>query len=299
MKYTHIPVLLKEVVDNLNLKSGKLAIDCTFGIGGYSQTILKKFENVKLYSFDLDSKISKPYVLNLQNEFQERFNFKNENFKNIDIIANEENKKENFVDGICYDLGLNSIQLSESERGFSFKNENNGPLDMRMNSDSYEYPLASEVLNSLNEYDLIDMFKEGGENKMAFKLSKEIIKFRSIKPFETTNEFTNLIEKVYGNKKMLKNKRNSSTKAFQALRIYVNDEFRSLKISLEKSNKLLKIGGRMCIVTFHSGEERIVDQFLSQNKNLKLLKTISPEEEEIESNPRSRSSILRVIEKKK
>ena len=159
--FTHIPVLLKEVIENMNLKNSKIVIDCTFGIGGYSKKILEENENLKLFSFDLDSKISKPYVINLQNEFKNRFHFKNENFKNIDLIIKEEIEKENFVDSICYDLGLNSIQLSESKRGFSFKEENNGPLDMRMNSNSNEFPLASDVLNSLNHYELIDMFKDG------------------------------------------------------------------------------------------------------------------------------------------
>jgi 16S rRNA (cytosine1402-N4)-methyltransferase len=134
------------------------------------------------------------------------------------------------------DLGVNSIQLAESNRGFSFKMENNGPLDMRLNSMSDDYPMASDVLNSLNESDLIKMLKEGGETKNAVRIARGIVQYRAMKPFQSTLELVNIIQSVYGNEKF-KN-RNVATKSFQSLRIYVNEEYTNLKVSLSKCESL-------------------------------------------------------------
>jgi 16S rRNA (cytosine1402-N4)-methyltransferase len=239
MKSLHIPVLLKEVLENLNISKCKTIVDCTFGIGGYTESILR--HNINVYSMDLDSQISSTFVSKLKNEFGEKFQFKNDNFKNIDKFI-----QHTTVDGIIYgensifnknvDLGVNSIQLAESERGFSFKKENNGPLDMRLNALSEDYPMASDVLNSLNESDLIKMLKEGGETKNAVRIARGIINHRALKPFQSTLELVDIVQSVYGNEKF-KN-RNVATKSFQSLRIYVNEEYNNLKVSLSKCESL-------------------------------------------------------------
>lgn len=280
----HIPVLLKETILNLTKNGGKRFLDCTFGCGGYTREILKNVPESVVYSVDLDAEISKPHVERLKTDFGERFQFFHDNFKNID--------KYNWkpFDGVVYDLGVNSLQLDIPERGFTFKEIEKIPLDMRMNRLSKDGYTAADVLNNLSERELIKVFKEGGEESHATKIAKKIIERRKNNLyFYQTKELIDLIKEVY----QKKTKKNVCTKAFQSLRIYVNDEMNNLITSLNHVPNLLENKGRLCVVTFHSGEDKIVKKF----GKLKSLDYIEPSNEEIEKNPRSRSAKLRVFEK--
>ena len=299
-KTQHYPVMLNQVLSIISPQHGGTFIDCTFGGGGYSKAILK-YPNTKVLAIDRDS-IVKQYADVLKKRFPGRFNFFQDKFSNIDkIIQANENPKS-----IIFDLGLSSFQLSDDKRGFSFKSKNS--LNMQMGLNKYT---AYDVVNFLDKECLANIIKIFGEEKDNRKIAQRIIKRRNVKPIKTSEELASIVNEV---KKNYNNyKKNTATKTFQAIRIFVNQELTELIIGLILASQLLSDGGVLVVVSFHSLEDKIVKNFFNLyselNKNpsrylpfkkkkdglFKLLskKPIVPNKKEINENIRSRSAKLR------
>lgn len=298
----HIPVLLNEVINNLNIVSNGTYVDCTAGFGGHSQAIIDRLKDGKIICFEQDSEA---YDF-LREKFKNKKNVKiiNENFTFIDREIKEK------VNGIVFDLGVSNYQLTCQKRGFSYKID--GPLDMRMNQKNKL--TAATIINTYPKEQLIAIFKNYGEVKKPQKIVDEIIKIRKQKPIITTLQ----LQKIICNK--IKNpirRKHPAKTYFQALRIAVNDELNSLKQGLKKAINLLKKRGILAVITFHSLEDRIVKQFfkdvstphdfyshdvplyqkIKPNYCLITKKPITPTIEEIEKNHKSHSAKLRVLQK--
>lgn len=310
-KNFHIPVLLNEVIQYLNLKPNKNYIDCTLGFAGYAQKILEATKpSGKYLGIDLDPKAIKESKKVLS-KYGERVILVNENFVNLGEIA--EKYQYNSVDGILFDLGLSSFQLEDQQRGFSYKAL--GDLDMRFGEKSGNYQ-AKDVLNKYKEEDLMEIFKKYGEFKtgQAARLAKIIIKKRKAKIIETADEFREIVIAIIPSKFK---KEPILSRAFQALRIYVNDELNNLEKALQDALNILNKKGRMVCISYHSLEDRIVKNFLKREskdcicppeipkcicdhqKSLKILtkKPIIAQDSEIKKNIRSRSAKMRVAQK--
>ncbi len=283
----HKPVLLKESLENLNIKPYGHYIDCTLGEGGHSIEILKKLnEKGSLLSIDRDKDaidfVKKNYKEEL--EKQKNWTIKKANFKNINEILNKK------VDGILMDLGLSSRQLEASKRGFSYL-EGSQDLDMRMDEE-----LSAKAIDILNFYDektLAKIFKEFGEERNARRIAK-LIK-ENITEIKTVQDLNNIISRAVPAAFADKYK-HPSRRVFQALRIAVNDELGNLREGLKNSFEMLKKDGRIVVISFHSLEDRIVKQFFKE-KGIKS-EIIVPTQDEINRNPRSRSAKMRVLIKK-
>ncbi|WP_459563195.1 16S rRNA (cytosine(1402)-N(4))-methyltransferase RsmH [Candidatus Psyllophila symbiotica] len=282
-KYKHISVLLNESIENLKIKSDGIYIDSTFGCGGHSKIILSKLgKKGKLFSLDRD-----PESINIANNIKDsRFKILNLNFSNLYKI-NLNGK----INGILFDLGLSSIQLDNPNRGFSFIND--GILDMRMNQKIGNS--AIDWLNNSNIKEMCHVFKKFGEERFSKRISKAIYKYNKIKPITRTKELSNLVKlncsKFYDTK-------HPATRIFQAIRIYINNEIEEIKNGLKHSLKLLSSKGRLCIISFHSLEDRVVKNFIKFNSSkFKSLGKIKPSLIEIKKNIRARSAILRIAEK--
>ena len=299
LEFSHFPVMLNEVLKISLPSTEKIFIDCTFGAGGYSREILK-FKNTKVQAIDRDQK-ALIIAEDLEKKFPERFKFYQIKFSKLDTIT------EGYVDVIIFDLGLSSIQLDDLERGFSFKSKKK--LNMRMGLNKVS---ALDVINNLSEKDLKLIIKILGDEKEASKIAKNIVKFRNIKKIMNTSDLVKIIEK--SKKKNYSNKINPCTKTFQALRIFVNKEITELIKGVINAAKILKPGGKILVVSFHSLEDRIIKYFFtnfSKNKSRpsrylpdsKITDTalfdeyknqvFRPTKKEIESNNRSRSAKLR------
>lgn len=288
MNNYHKSVLLQETIDGLNVRPGGKYIDATMGGGGHTKSILEKGGLV--LGIDADQDAIK-YV-------KENFKLKlaQANFRDIDRIAKENGFDQ--VSGILFDLGLSSHQIDEAERGFSYIKS--GPLDMRM--DQRLGVKASDLVNALGKKELIDLFRTLGEEPNANKIADLVIKRRKIALFKTTDDLTLTLATAYGFRTINDFARAVSGKrVFQALRIAVNDELGSLKEALPKAIDLLDRGGRICVITFHSLEDRIVKKaFIEFEKNGKgkilTKKPIFPTEEEVKENGRSKGAKLRIFE---
>ncbi len=301
----HESVLLTESIDYLNLNQSSIVVDCTLGYGGHSSHILKKISHGFLYAFDQDSEAIKHAKLKLQ-AIANNYEIINTNFVNI---KEEITKRINQVDGILFDLGVSSPQLDETQRGFSF--HKNAKLDMRMNQN--QKLTAYDVVNNYSLNQLIKIIKEYGEEKYASSIAKGIINSRKIKPIETTLELADIIKQNVPEK--YRRTTHPARKTFQAIRIEVNDELNVFEKALKDSLDLIKVGGRICVITFHSLEDRICKQIFKevssipkQLQNLplipdeyqpkfKIIANIKPSDAEIKHNNRSRSARLRVIER--
>ena len=303
--FSHVPVLLNETLDGLDIKPGGVYIDGTCGGGGHSEQIAKQLTAGRLLGIDRD-----PDAVKAASERLSPYNAKvvYGNYSDIAEIAAEEGISA--ADGILLDLGVSSHQLDAAERGFSYRLD--APLDMRM---SQEGETAADLVNSLSEEELSRIFFEYGEEKFSRKIAAEIIRQREDKPIETTGELADIIGRAVPAK--FKRDKNPCKKTFQALRIAVNHEFEHLDKGLDAAFELLKSGGRLCVITFHSLEDRIVKQrFASFCKGCicppdfpqcvcgrtprgKLInkKPIEASERELAENNRSRSAKLRIIEK--
>ena len=299
---SHYPVMLNEVLKICNPASGGNFIDCTFGYGGYSNALLS-FPKTKVIAFDRDYQ-TKKYAEKTKQNFKSRFSFHNKKFSELSKIINDKTK----FDVIIFDLGLSSMQIFDLDRGFSFNSKSS--IDMRMGLNSIS---AQEVVNSFSQSTLNEIFKFFGEEKESFKISKNIINDRKKSPILTNFELAKIIKK--SKKKNFNNKINVSTKVFQALRIFVNKEFSELINGLIEATKLIKSGGKIIVISFHSLEDRIVKFFFtnySKNKSKtyryvpelskeKTLfenyrnKIIVPNQREIQKNHASRSAKLRFI----
>jgi len=294
MKKIHIPVLLNEVIDNLNIKDNGFYIDCTLGDGGHSFEIYKKLnQHGLLLSTDQDIHAIDFVKEYYKENIKRNWIIKKSNFSNIDILVQDIDRKPN---GVLMDLGLSSRQLENSyDRGFSYL-ESEEPLDMRM--DDELGVTAKDLLVVLSEKDLTTLFIKYGEERFARKISKEIKK--CITDINTVGDLTRLVYRVVP--AAHQSSKNPSRRVFQALRIAVNDELNSLKIGLDKSFKLLNSKGRLCVISFHSLEDRIIKNYFNNlvesGEGLLLTKeNIAPTDQEVRDNPRSASAKLRVIEK--
>ena len=292
MDKIHVPVLLNESIDSLNIDPNGFYIDCTLGDGGHSQAILKQLNpEGLLLSIDQDS-----YAIEFVKSYyksQDNWIIKQSNFRDIDKLANEIGRVPN---GILMDLGLSSRQLEESHnRGFSYQEETE-PLDMRMNTNLGV--TALDILTVLDERQLARLFLEYGEERYSAKIAKAIKK--ELNNIKTVGDLTRLIYKVVPANNSFKN---PSRRVFQALRIVVNDELESLKEALDKSFELLQSDGRLSIITFHSLEDRIVKNYFSDKARsgegeLLFKSPIAPTDIELEQNSRSASAKLRCLIKK-
>ena len=302
----HISVLLNECIENLNIKEDGIYVDATLGYAGHSSQILKRIARGCLFAFDQDGEAIE-YSTKILDQINDNYEIINNNFVNI----KEELEKRNIkgVDGILFDLGVSSPQLDEAERGFSFHND--AKLDMRMNQK--QELSAYEVVNTYPKEKLIKIFYEYGEEKFSKSIAEAICKYRETKPIETTLELTEIIKNSVPEK--YRRLHHPARKVFQAIRIDVNNELNVLEKALHDSLELLNPGGRICVITFHSLEDRIVKNIFKEatkenelykgmpnipdeyKTKYKLIGKYKPTKEELENNNRSRSAILRVIER--
>lgn len=302
----HESVLLKESIDYLNLNSKSIVVDCTLGYAGHSSNILKKIKEGFLYAFDQD----KEAIIKADERLKKintNYEIINKNFVNL---KEEIKKRTNKVDGILFDLGVSSPQLDEDYRGFSFHKD--APLDMRMNKD--QKLSAYEVVNNYSKEDLTKILKTYGEEKYANAIAEGIARSREKKKIETTLELVEIIKANVPEK--YKRDKHPARKTFQAIRIEVNDELNVFKKALKDALDLIDINGRICVITFHSLEDKICKQIFNEVSNVpkelqslpilpekykpkyKVIAHIKPTKEEIEKNNRSRSATLRVIERR-
>lgn len=299
---SHTPVLVDAVIEYLRGSSPEgRYIDCTVGSGGHAQTILRSFPGSQLLGIDAD-----PQAIRLaRSVLPQDTVLVNANFAQIEIIATIHDFRP--VDGILFDLGLSSMQLSETGRGFSFSHD--APLDMRF--DPKQDVTASEIVNNYPENELARLLYQYGEEPASRKIARHIVKHR---PIRSTVELANVIVQAVGQRR---GRIHPATRSFQALRIAVNRELDNLSSALRQSINLLRSGGRLIVISYHSLEDRIVKHFLSleshgcicppstpvcvcgHSPTIKLLsrKAIQPSQEEINRNPRSRSARLRAAEK--
>ena len=311
--FNHTPVLLEAVIDSLSPESGKVYVDGTLGAGGYTKALLDS-ANCIVVGIDRD-----PYAISynklLSKGYPDRLHLICGHFGNMNAHLSDCGLSE--VDGVALDLGVSSLQIDNPDRGFSFGQD--GPLDMRM---SQSGKTASELVNSLDQDDLADIIYKFGEERLSRRIARAIVAARENEPIETTTRLAEIIRSVKRNQnRSKKNKRNKidpATRTFQALRIEINDELNELQLGLNEAEKVIKPGGRLAVVSFHSLEDRNVKIFLRQRSGndqrgsrhrpdsteyreptWRLLKkrAIKPTEAEISSNPRARSARLRIAER--
>ena len=305
----HIPVLLNEVIEGLNITSDGIYLDCTLGRAGHSQEILKRLKTGLLIGLDQDQDAIEKSDMVLK-QISDQYRLVKTNFKNLKQVLENSNIPE--LDGILMDLGVSSPQFDEKERGFSYRED--ARLDMRM--DKEQSLTAYEVVNNYSLESLVTIFKEYGDERFAYPIAKNIVKQRTVKPIETTFELVEIIKRSKPNKELQK-VGHPAKQVFQALRIEVNDELNVLKVAIKDALSVLKPHkGRLAIITFHSGEDKIVKAlfkeasvvegnrndlpFMEKEKEYRLVthKPIVPTEEEVERNHRSVSAKLRIIERK-
>jgi 16S rRNA (cytosine1402-N4)-methyltransferase len=291
----HNPVMLSEVLETLSPCESETYIDATFGVGGYSKAILEK-ANCSVVALDCDPEAYERSVI-LKNQYGSRFSFYESRFGLMARILPAQK-----YDGIVFDLGVSSPQLNQAERGFAFKSE--GPLDMRMDKKGIT---AADIVNTFEEKEIAHIIWTYGEERCSRAIARAIIGKR---PLKTTTELADLVRSIVG---FERKGFDPATRTFQALRLYVNDELGELERGLDAAEKLLKAGGRLVVVSFHSLEDRIVKTFLKERSGsisqlsrhfptvprekatfiLKNRKALTPSEDEIQGNSRSRSARLR------
>lgn len=298
----HFPVMLHEVLENLNPQDNKVYVDATFGNGGYTEAILQAAD-CKVIALDRDPNVL-PRVSELKNIYGGRFEFRAGQFGDFaELVAQP-------IDGAVFDIGVSSMQLDQSERGFSFSKD--APLDMRM---SCAGESAADIVNSMDEKELADLIYKYGEERKSRQIAAKIAEYRKAKKIETTKELAEIIYTVIHK---TPNAIDPATRTFQALRIAVNNELDELENGLKQATSLLKSGGKLVVVSFHSLEDRIVKTFfkeqtgknrhvsrympeINQTDNAtfsECSKAIVPAQEEVEINKRSRSAKLRYAVKK-
>jgi 16S rRNA (cytosine1402-N4)-methyltransferase len=296
----HIPVLLREVLAVANARPGQRWIDGTFGRGGHTRALLE--QGAEVLGLDQDSEAAESARV-LEARWPGQFWWKQRNFKELKTCAKEQGWET--VDGVLLDLGVSSPQLETAARGFSFQSE--GPLDMRM--DRRSGPTAAELVNELSGEDLTRLFYEQGGEREARRAVRAIVARRGRAPFRTTTDLAAVVAEALPHRRA--RGVHPATKVFQALRIAVNGEEEALVTALPQAVDLLKPGGVLAVISFHSGEDRVVKQFLREHsaewldtprhpntvpnprRRLRDMKRFLPTDEEIEKNPRARSARLR------
>lgn len=302
----HVSVLLNESIESLNIKEDGIYVDCTLGLAGHSKEILKRIKRGKLFAFDQDGEAIS-YSKKILDQISNNYEIINSNFVNIKEELNKRGIEK--VDGILFDLGVSSVQLDETKRGFSY--HKNAKLDMRMNQENSFS--AYDVVNYYTEEELTKIFYEYGEEKYSKSIAKGIIKARKGKNIETTIELAEIIKSNVPEK--YKRDSHPARKVFQAIRIEVNKELDVFKIALNDAVDMLSESGRICVITFHSLEDRICKQRFKElsevdklvkglpvipdeyKPTIKIIDKIKPSKEELKNNNRSRSAILRVAQK--
>ena len=302
----HKSVLLDECLEYLNIKEESIIVDCTLGYGGHSSNILKKIKRGFLFAFDQDEEAIS-FSKKRLDAISDNYEIIKSNFENLKEELEKRNIKK--VNGILYDIGVSSPQLDEGDRGFSFHKD--AKLDMRM--DTSKPFSAYELVNTYEYKDLVRIFINYGEEKYATSIARNIIKEREQKPIETTLELVEIIKNSVPEK--YKREKHPARKVFQAIRIEVNNELGVFEKSLKDALDLIDINGRICVITFHSLEDKIckeifksVSEIDSNLKRLpvipeeyqpkyKIVANIKPSKQELEENPRARSAKLRVIER--
>ena len=297
----HIPVLTEEVIEFLLVKKSGTFLDVTSGFGGHSAAILEELNGGSLIATDQDPEAIR--FLKSKFKTEERISIHQARFSELHKLFSA-----NDFDGILADIGVSSYQLDTAERGFSFMKD--GPLDMRMNQNIGED--ASSWLNNAPEQEISHIIWKYGEEKKAKRIAKAIVEARKSFKIRTTKELAEII--LEETPRRFNDKKHPATKTFQAMRIFINNELEELDLLLDFASKHLKIGGRTCIISFHSLEDRMVKRFfrdhsrldpklsklpnLADDSSFKLVtKAIKPSENEMNINPRSRSATLRVIER--
>ena len=306
----HVSVLLNESISSLNLKENSIIVDATLGYGGHSSSILDRIKKGYLFAFDQDSEAIRHSTDRLS-KVGANFTIIKSNFVHMKEELNKRGIEH--VDGILFDLGVSSPQLDEKERGFSFHED--APLDMRM--DREQKLTAYDVVNNYSKEELSKIFLKYGEDKFSNNIAKKIVEYRTTKKIETTLELVEIIKTAVPMKFRID--KHPARQIFQAIRIEVNHELDVLEPALNQALDLINVGGRVSVITFHSLEDRIVKNIFREkcsiDEKLKGLpnipeeylpdfklvenKAIVPSEEELEKNPRARSSKLRVIERVK
>ena len=294
----HIPVLLQETLDGLVLQTGDRVFEGTVGLGGHSEEICKKIGAEGVYVGTDEDENALARAEERLAPYSCKKIFKLENFRNLDRVLDEEGMP--FVDKMLFDIGLSNLQLEEPGRGFSFKRDE--PLRMTFRVTPREDDLtAREIVNEWGADTLTDIFTGYGEERFAWRIAQAIVSARTAKPIETTGELAEIVKNAvpvfarFG-------KIHPATKVFQAIRIAVNDELGALRDGITKGFARLAPGGRMAIISFHSLEDRMVKNFFrtyaDEGKGTLVVKRpITPSDEELERNPKSRSAKLRIIEK--
>lgn len=302
----HKSVLLDSCLEYLNLQENSIIVDCTLGYGGHSSKILEKVKKGFLYCFDQDIEAinySKERLIKVASNFE----IIQSNFVNLKDELSKRNIAK--VDGILFDLGVSSPQLDTDYRGFSFHKD--APLDMRM--DLNNKLSAFQVVNEYSCEDLIRIFRDYGEEKYAVSIAKKIISYRQNKSISTTLELVEIIKSAVPEK--YRREKHPARKVFQAIRIEVNDELNVFEHALNDALDIIKVGGRVCVITFHSLEDKIckkifkdyseIDKAISKmpiiplqyQPKFKVIANITPNNNELSENNRSRSAKLRVIER--
>ena len=302
----HKSVLLNECLEYLNLTETSIVVDCTLGYGGHSSHILEKIKRGFLFAFDQDKDAIK-YSDERLGQISDNYEIIYSNFVNIEAELKKRNVSK--VDGILYDLGVSSPQLDFKERGFSFHED--APLDMRM--DQNNSLSAYEVVNNYSENELVRIFFDYGEEKYSKKIAREIVKQRQQKEIKTTMELVEIIKNSVPEK--YKREHHPARKVFQAIRIEVNKELDVFEKSLYQALDMLKVNGRICVITFHSLEDSICKKIFNEVSKIdemakklpivpdtylpkfKVIAKVKPSDEEILENKRARSAKLRVIER--
>lgn len=309
MSFNHIPVLLDETITGLNIKSDGIYLDCTLGGGGHSYEILKRLDTGMLIGLDQDRDAIE-YATDRLSEFGDKFKAVHSNFENaVDILKELEVGK---VDGVLMDIGVSSYQIDQGSRGFSYRM--NAPLDMRM--DNRSRFSASYVINQYTKEELEDIFWKYGEEKWGRRIAEFIVEERTIKPIETTMDLVGIIDRAVPASVRSKGG-HPAKRIFQAVRIEVNKELDVLSATIPEIVKMIKPGGRIAIITFHSLEDRIVKNIFRElntgcicpsdfpvcvcnhTRSLKLInrKPIVATNKELRHNPRAKSAKLRIAER--
>lgn len=307
MNSEHVPVMLREVVAHLVSRAGGVYVDCTLGVGGHTLGILETDPYSRIFGIDIDPEAIALAKERLKN-YGDRVSFVKGNFADLISLLNQHSISE--VDGVLMDLGVSSIQLDTPERGFSFRY--NAPLDMRMDQTA-DKPISYE-LNKESTDRLTEIIKEFGEERWAKRIARNIVTARERSPITTTARLAEIIERsVPRSGESI----HPATRTFQALRIYKNRELENLESGLDQAIQILKTDGRICVISFHSLEDRIVKNtfrtlergcicppkipkcICGKKPVIKIItkRPIIPGDEEIKANPRSRSSKMRVAEK--
>ncbi|OGF19242.1 16S rRNA (cytosine(1402)-N(4))-methyltransferase [Candidatus Falkowbacteria bacterium RIFCSPLOWO2_02_FULL_45_15] len=301
MSYHHTPVMLPEVIEYLNPKTGEIIIDCTLGGAGYTLAIAQRVgEKGKVIAIDADEMAIENAKGKIENEKLSNIILVNENFKNLSAIINQIGLEK--VDGVVFDLGLSSAQLEDATRGFSFNSAATLNMEFGSRNQGSGIRNTEEIVNKFKPEELEKIIREYGEERFAKKIVGAIIKARRLKPIANSRELAAVISQAVPAKYRY-GRIHPATRTFQALRIATNDELTNLKVALPQAAEALAAAGRIVIISYHSLEDRIVKWFLRERQNqgaVKILtkKVVTATKAEMKNNPRARSAKLRAAVKK-